>query len=320
MNSRNTEIDVNELFVEADKLSSIDRTSLTYKYETLIFESLVAESGNFPRFKKRYKLMVDMVYLCPGIRTTELMNLLNLPHTTFYRMLNKAAHEDHYIEWIRCRLNPISPMELPEILEEVHGLTLKFPAYFNRTVVEALCAYLNESELFASQYINAKPTSKTAKEENCRCITISCSNRPLNKEDLLALRALIWEFTIARFGRKVRMSISRVELNRDYFVCFGGKNSKVPCQSMTISKLYRCLARGYFKRFPDGRICFRSEVIDRFDDFDDLISTIDGHAKSHELARENMGLRKVNTTLNQEVLRLREENKRLKRLEKKSNS
>ena len=123
--------------------------------------------------------MVETVHQYPGIRTTELMKLLGLPNETFYSIFRKAAYEDHRIEWKSCRLYPISPVELPHILREVHGLILKFPTYFNRTVVEALCAYLNESDLFTSQYINAKPTSKTAKEEKCRCITISCSNRPM---------------------------------------------------------------------------------------------------------------------------------------------
>ena len=196
---------------------------------------------------------------------------------------------------------PITPIELPQILREVHALTLKFPTYFNRTVVEALCAYLNESDLFSSQYIKAEPTSKTAKKENCRCITISCSNRPLSKEDLITLRTLIWSFTLKKFSRKVRMSISRVEINRDYTIDFRGKNSRVPCQSMTISRLYRCLVRGYFKRFPDGRICFRSEVIDKFDDLDDVINTIGTDAERHEMAKENVKLKNTISMLLQEM-------------------
>ncbi|MBU7022567.1 MAG: hypothetical protein HXS40_00240 [Theionarchaea archaeon] len=44
------------------------------------------------------------------------------------------------------------------------------------------------------------------------------------------------------------MSIPKVEINKDYITDFEGKNSRVPCQLMTISKLYRHLARGYFKR------------------------------------------------------------------------
>ena len=179
--------------------------------------------------------------------------------------------------------------------------------------MEALCAYLNESDLFTSQYINAKPTSKTAKEEKWRCITISCSNRPMKKEDILTLRALIWEFTLERFGRKVRMSISRVEINKDYIINSGGKNSKVICQSMTISKLYRCLARGYFKRFPDGSLCFRSEVIDKFDNFDDLINTIGTDAKYHEFAKENVELKKTISMLIQEIKRKDGQIKELKR-------
>jgi hypothetical protein len=99
------------------------------------------------------------------------------------------------------------------------------------------------------------------------------------------------------------MSISWVEINKDYIIDFGGKNSKVPCQSMTISKLYRCLARGYFKRFPDRRICFRSEVIDKFNNFDDLINTIGTDAEYHGLAKENVKLKKTTSMLLQEIKR-----------------
>jgi hypothetical protein len=305
------EIDVNNLFFEADKLIGKNRPSQFPKCESEVLDSLVAKSGNFPMYKKNYILMVHMVHQYPGIGTTELMKLLNLPQTTFYRMLGKAAHEDHLIEWKKCRLYPVTPIELPQILREVHGLILKFPTYFNRTVVEALCAYLNESDLFTSQYINAKPASDAAKEENCRCITISCSNRPMKEEDLLCLRALIWSFTLEMFGRRVRMSISRVEISKDYVIDFRGKNSKVPCQSMTISKLYRYLVRGYFKRFPDGRVCFRSEVIDSFNDLDDLINTIGTDAKYHVLAKENVELRKTNLMLLQEI---KKKNKQIEEL------
>ena len=307
-------MNVDKLFVRADELSSVDRPSQFVECESAVLDSLVAESGNFPMYKKRYTLMVNTVRQYPGIRTTELMKLLNLPRETFYRMLRKAAHEDHLIEWKSCRLYPITPIELPQILREVHALTLKFPTYFNRTVVEALCAYLNESDLFSSQYIKAEPTSKTAKKENCRCITISCSNRPLSKEDLITLRTLIWSFTLEMFGRKVRMSISRVEINRDYTIDFRGKNSRVPCQSMTISKLSRCLARGYFKRFPDGRIYFRSEVIDKFNNFDDLINTIGTDAKYHVLAKKSVEQDKTISMLLQEMER---KDKEIEKLEKK---
>ncbi|MBU7047914.1 MAG: hypothetical protein HXS54_15865 [Theionarchaea archaeon] len=299
--------------MSADKLSSIDHPSLFVECESAVLNSLVAKNGNFTRGKKRYILMVNTVDQYPGIRTTELMELLNIPQTTFYRMLRKAAYEDHLIERKGCRLYPITPIELPQIPREVHALTLRFPTYFNRTVVEALCAYLNESDLFNSQYIKAEPTSKAAKEENCRCITISCSSRPMNKEDLITLRALIWSFTLERFGRKVRMSVSRVEINKDYIIDFRGKNSKVPCQSMIISKLYRCLARGYFKRFPDGRVCFRSEVIDKFDDLDDLINTIGTHAEYHVLAKKNVELERTNSMLLKEMKRKDKQIKELKR-------
>lgn len=307
-------MDIDQVFVRADELSSVDRPSQFAECESAVLNSLVAKNGNFTRAKMRYILMVKTVHQHPGIRTTELMKLLDIPQTTFYRMLRKATYDDHLIEWKKCRLYPITPIELPQIPREVHALTLRFPTYFNRTVVEALCAYLNESDLFSSQYIKAEPTSSTAREENCRCITISCSNRPMNKEDLITLRTLIWSFTLERFGRKVRMSVSRVEINRDYTIDFRGKNSKVPCQSITISKLYRCVARGYFKRFPDGRICFRSEVIDNFDDLDDLINTIGTDAEYHGLAKKTVEQEKTISMLLKEMKR---KDKQIEELKKK---
>lgn len=296
--SQNERVD-GGLFVPADEVGTSDWTTRKAIMDDLVANDLVTKGGNFPIYVRRYYEILLVIQNNPGFTVKKLREITEIPKTPLYRYVNKMLYDDGVISKEGKRLFPIGEPKLPPDKKKAHCMTLKFYKRLGRTVLQGLSDYLEDTELFKrGTDRKASITSKNAKEQNAQCITISCSESPFDASEIIELREEIWKYTKETLGRKCRFIFSRVEINRDLELTFGG--GKLSVRSITVTKLYRMLVRGYVKRKKDGKVVFRTEIIEN-GTTDAIIEMVKEEGEKQSLIREIIKRREIIDSLQKQL-------------------
>lgn len=307
-----------QLFVPANEVSTTDWDAKKVIADRLVVDDFVTKGGNFPIHVVRYYNLCDLVRTNPGITVKKAGEIAGIPKTPLYRYVNKMVYDDGIIQKKGSRLYPIGEPSVPPEKKKAHGMTLKFYKRLGRTVLQGLCDYLEGTELFKrGADRKASITSKNAKEQNAQCITISCSESPFEADEIIELREEIWKYTEEKLGTKCRFSFSRVEIGRDIILTSG--NQKLPVKSITVTRAYRMLVRGYVKKKKDGQTVFRTETIEN-GTIESIIQMVEGEGEKTSVARENAKLREALDTAQKEKNRKDLEIDALQKKQKNNNN
>ena len=304
------EKEVNELFVKADELSSIDQPPQ--------FVECVAKNRKIPMCIQRKNIIYGTIQAHDGLTRPELLREVKgfgIKKTALYNHVSKMLKDgDIYID-LEHRLHINGEPRPPVAKWKAHNIHVKFTKPREPWAIVQFCEYLNKI-LYAGRGIEAFPNPKNWKEMNSKTLKefrIKCTSEPLTYEELLLVRKAMKDF----FGYIPKFRI-KAELNQD---TEGGE--KMITSYLQLTYLGRTM-RTYCHKNKKGKKVKRKEIQTPYMDMQEMkeqmkegITKFESINEKQRLARLLKEEHRKNNKLEYELEKTREELRKAKEIREK---